>query len=150
MKLNETKYFCFFSINAFKFVSIMRRVGIIGFGELGKYLLEQMSAQPELFEVVFIYNRTPVAHPLYCSSVTQHEVDLLVEVAHPCVIRDLDLLNQGADVFVGSPTAFAEGEWTIPANVACYVPVGALWGAEDILKMKANIASLKVGVVRDL
>ncbi len=126
----------------------MKRVGIIGFGELGKYLLEQMKAHPDKFEVVFIYNRTPVDHPLFCSSVKQHKVDLVIEVAHPCVIAGLGLLELGCDVFVGSPTAFAEGDWPIPENVACYVPVGALWGAEDILKMKANIATLTVTMAK--
>jgi aspartate dehydrogenase len=122
------------------------RVGIVGFGELGKYLLDQMKQQPDKFEVVFIHNRTPVDHPLFVSSVKGHAVDLVVEVAHPCVIKNLGLLELGCDVFVGSPTAFAEGEWSVPANVAVFVPVGALWGADDISKMRANIASLTVSM----
>jgi aspartate dehydrogenase len=125
------------------------RVGIVGFGELGKYLLAELSALPDRFEVVFIYNRTPVAHPLYVASVTERRVDLLVEVAHPCVIRDLGLLHLGADLFVGSPTAFASGEeLVIPTGVACYVPVGALWGAEDILKLQSNLAGLAVTMAK--
>ena len=124
------------------------RVGIIGFGELGKYLLEQLAAIPDRFQVVFVYNRTPVQHPLYVASVSEHRVNLLVEVAHPCVIRDLGLLHLGADVFVGSPTAFAGEDLPIPADVACYVPVGALWGGEDILKMQSSLAGLTVTMAK--
>ncbi len=125
------------------------RVGIVGFGELGKYLLEQLATIPDRFEVVFVYNRTPVQHALYVASVSERRVDLVVEVAHPCVVRDLGLLHLGADVFVGSPTAFATGEeLIIPADVACYVPVGALWGAEDILKMQSGLAGLTVTMAK--
>ncbi len=121
------------------------RVGIVGFGELGKYLLEKLSELPDRFHVVFVYNRTPVQHPLWVASVTAHKVDLLVEVAHPDVVRNLGLLHLGADLFVGSPTAFASGApLEIPPDVSCYVPVGALWGGEDILKLKSSLASVKV------
>lgn len=124
------------------------RVGLVGFGELGKYLLAQMEAMPDRFIVRFIWNRTPLSHPLYCASVREREVDLLVEVAHPDVVRGLGLLEVGCAVFVGSPTAFASGEWRIPAGVSCYVPVGALWGAEDIAKMRATLASVTVTMAK--
>ena len=117
------------------------RVGIVGFGALGKFLLEKMASMPERFKVVWIYNRTPIDHALYRASVTGDETDLVVEVAHPDVLTKLGLLGLGCDVFVGSPTCFASlpgDRIEIPDNVACYVPVGALWGAQDIQKMQQS------------
>jgi predicted dinucleotide-utilizing enzyme len=112
------------------------RVGIVGYGALGKFLAAKLAERPERFRLVWIYNRTPVAHPLYVSAPSGKECDLVVEVAHPEVLRTLKLLELGCDVFVGSPTCFADDtNLLIPSNVACYVPVGALWGAQDIQKM---------------
>jgi predicted dinucleotide-utilizing enzyme len=115
-------------------------VGMVGYGALGQYLVAAMEKMPERFKVVWIYNRSPVDHPLYVAEVSKGKtapVDLVVEVAHPNVLKDLKILELGCDVFIGSPTCFAQFEKVeIPSNVACYVGVGALWGAADIQKMQ--------------
>ena len=113
------------------------RVGLVGFGALGRFLAERLEAEPG-YRLVWIYNRTPVAHKLFRTTVTGADTDLVVEVAHPDVLQALQLLGLGCDVFVGSPTCFAAHEAHVPADVACYVPVGALWGAQDIAKMQRS------------
>lgn len=119
------------------------RVGLVGYGALGKFLEEQIEKDPEQrFELVWIWNRTRVEHRLWRESVQGEGCDLVVEVAHPEVVWKLRLLQLGCSVFVGSPTCFADLEEQdlerlVPPSVACYVPVGALWGAQDILKMRS-------------
>lgn len=80
------------------------------------------------------------------------DIDLIVEVAHPKIIADYgELILEHTDLFVGSPTCFADQElFEKLKNSASrfgrklLVPSGALWGANDIQKM-AEVGSLKVG-----
>ncbi|NXA44120.1 ASPD dehydrogenase, partial [Eudromia elegans] len=70
-------------------------------------------------------------------------VDLVVEVAHPCVAQEHgeDILAH-ADFMLGSPTALAHEDTERRLRAAAargghtlYVPRGALWGCEDIERM---------------
>ncbi|XP_062368545.1 aspartate dehydrogenase domain-containing protein [Cinclus cinclus] len=70
-------------------------------------------------------------------------VDLVVEVAHPCVVQEHgeDILKH-ADFMVGSPSALADAvterrlrEAAARGGHTLYVPRGALWGCEDIARM---------------
>lgn len=73
-------------------------------------------------------------------------VDLIAEVCHPQVVAEWGLPLLGyADLLVGSPTAFASSsvETAVRERLAepaqrhgCYLASGALWGVEDIAKMK--------------
>ena len=78
-------------------------------------------------------------------STPSNAVDIIVEVSHPMMYATHGLLFlKYSSLFVGSPTALADAELlqqlkqyaeTNPAGHAMYVPSGALWGADDILKM---------------
>ncbi|XP_057253838.1 aspartate dehydrogenase domain-containing protein, partial [Pezoporus wallicus] len=71
------------------------------------------------------------------------EVELVVEVAHPCVVTEYgeEILSR-ADFMVGSPTALSEAgaerrlrEAAARGGHTLYVPRGAMWGSEDIERM---------------
>ncbi|KAL9653925.1 hypothetical protein ABK040_014139 [Willaertia magna] len=133
------------------------RLGIVGYGNLGKFLVNAVlsnSEASELFEISFVWNRSfekmeedkqlkPEWLLRDLNDFKQKQVDLIVEVAHPDIIatHGHEFLSH-CDLFVGSPTAFADAEvekrirQTInDKKYGCYIPSGALWGANDIAKM---------------
>lgn len=129
------------------------KLAILGFGSLGQYLFKHITEKySNDFEIVFIWNRNKdKLNSLPENWRATHEdleleikakgknVDLFVEVAHPDIIAKYGALClQYGNLFVGSPTAFAnqEVETTLRKIVeqhdfkhAVYVPSGALWGA---------------------
>jgi aspartate dehydrogenase len=134
-----------------------RRVGIVGFGHLGEFLLNKMLHDPrgrEAFELAFVWNRSavkvaasglvpPEAICTDLADVAAFAPDVIVEVCHPDVVREHGAAFLAvADFYMGSPTAFADAgtEAALRAAAAAgphglYVPSGALWGAADIARM---------------
>ncbi|KAG1700037.1 putative L-aspartate dehydrogenase [Nymphon striatum] len=135
-----------------------RRVGVIGYGNLGQTLVDEILKNTEEYELAFVWNRTKDA--LYNSELDpkyylrniedfkSYKPDLVVEVAHP-IISDKygeDILKE-ADYMIGSPSALANAELERKLRSAAkshglYVPSGAFWGGEDIKKM-ADLKTLK-------
>ena len=127
------------------------KLGIVGFGSLGKYIYNAAKENPEI-EVVWVWNRSLEAlqelpEELHLNNLDnvgdKAKVDLIVEVAHPSITKNYGaMFLKHANYFVGSPTCFADAqveEEIRGALVNCpysvYVPSGALWGAQDIRKM---------------
>jgi aspartate dehydrogenase len=111
-----------------------RRVGILGYGEVGKFLAEALLDREEaqaVAELAFVWNRSegrlrenearvPERHWLVGADLgaalsdwkgAGGEVDLIVEMSHPAVVHEFGarLLDE-ADLLVGSPSAFARQE----------------------------------------
>jgi len=143
----------FFDFNHFE---EMTRIGIVGFGSLGKYLYDAIEKNEQM-SVVWVWNRSgevldtlPEEQRLFSLAdfVNKPSVDLIVEVAHPSITEQYgELFLQHADYFVGSPTCFASQSvedkirtcLSSPNNThTVYVPSGALWGAQDIFKMASS------------
>lgn len=142
-----------------------KRVGVVGFGSLGSYLVNHILDHPQQFELVFVWNRniekvdadsripkSAILRNLDELSAESHAVDLIVEVSHPSITEKYAAkFLQMADYFVGSPTAFASENLDSLVK-ACqekqefpygmFVPAGALWGVHDIKKM-ADIGTLR-------
>ncbi|XP_075771010.1 uncharacterized protein LOC102452260 isoform X2 [Pelodiscus sinensis] len=131
-----------------------RKVGIVGFGHLGQYLVQRLQDEGagHGLELGFVWNRdarklrgqVPASLQLQdLSRVPEWAVDLIVEVAHPCIAQDHgEAFLSGADFMVGSPTALADQATETRLRDAArrgghtlYVPRGALWGGEDIQRM---------------
>lgn len=142
-----------------------RRVGIVGYGTLGRHLAERVQgddAAAAALELAFVWNRNPepvaadVASGALPPGVLLADLDafasrgaeLIVEVAHPSITaRHGAAFLRAADYLVGSPTCFAEA--AVESAVRCqlaenlasgrrgslYIPSGALWGIHDIQKM---------------
>ncbi|GFT91847.1 putative L-aspartate dehydrogenase [Nephila pilipes] len=126
-----------------------RRVGILGFGKLGKFLASKI-IESNSFELAFIWNRTAtvfdesVDSNLILDSINDfksRKPDIVVEVAHPSVTKTCGkYILEYCDYMIGSPTALCDEnllkELKAAANInTLYIPSGALWGGEDIRKM---------------
>ena len=141
-----------------------RRIGIVGYGALGQFLVSRIAEEPSL-ELAFVWNRSPgvvqscprVPPAAVCrelSAAASFRPDLIVEVCHPAVLREHGAaLLAVADLYMGSPTAFADAgvEAALRAAAAAgphglYVPCGALWGAADLARMadRGSLAALSV------
>lgn len=135
-----------------------RRVGIVGYGHIGKYLVEEILKRNDL-ELSFVWNRTSEAlrnkvDDRYIlddlSSIEKRTPDLIVEVAHPSITVEFgESFLDVADYMIGSPTALANSDvekrlrWKASSgSYGIYIPSGALWGGADIKKM-ADIGTLK-------
>jgi predicted dinucleotide-utilizing enzyme len=108
-----------------------------------------MLEHPELFSVVWVYNRSPqklegLPSTLPLLSLGDHASrpgDLIVEVAHPTITAEFGASFMAhSHLFLGSPTACASpGTYALlregSVGRALFVPSGALWGAGDIAKM---------------
>mmetsp|Transcript_3563 Transcript_3563/g.13639 ORF Transcript_3563/g.13639 Transcript_3563/m.13639 type:complete len:276 (-) Transcript_3563:1441-2268(-) len=124
------------------------KVGILGFGHLGQYLAEHLAKTPN-YEISFIWNRSPDKIPDKLpilrdepKNFKKHfpQTNLIIEVAHPLVTKqNIHAILQECDFICGSPTVFAEMNMQDIVNndskYGLYVPVGAMWGANDIQKM---------------
>jgi len=131
------------------------RVGIVGYGNTGKYLLTHILNNPKVssrFALAFVWNRTfskveedkLVPKDAYLQNLddfASKKPDLIVEVAHPSITKDYGVaFVQYCDYFVGSPTTFADQKVETALRTAAnkhgvYIPAGALWGANDIQKL---------------
>ena len=148
-----------------------RRVGVLGCGALGEYLIRFL-ARHDALELSFAWNRTDarldalvaagaVPPSARCGSgelagaVSRFGADVVIEVCHPDVTAAHGdaVLRAGADFVCGSPTALADASLLaalLAASAAggggLYVPAGALWGARDIARLSARgaLAALTV------
>ncbi|CAL1270354.1 unnamed protein product [Larinioides sclopetarius] len=126
-----------------------RRVGILGYGNLGKFLATKI-IESSNFELAFVWNRTKVVLEECIESCVvldnisdfkSRTPDIVVEVAHPSVTKNYGKrILEYCDYMIGSPTALSDEflfeELKAAARVnGLYVPSGALWGGEDIRKM---------------
>ncbi|KAM8927503.1 aspartate dehydrogenase domain-containing protein [Pelodytes ibericus] len=137
------------------------RIGIVGYGHIGMYLVNQIqeNGQKHQLELAFVWNRSVeklegrVAPDIQLRDLSQfHErrADLIVEVAHPCIVKEYgERFLSVANLLIGSPTAFADQstesrlrERARLSGHTLYIPSGALWGGEDIQKM-ADRGALK-------
>jgi len=144
-----------------------QRIGIVGFGHLGQFIVNAILKDPEIskgFELAFIWNRS--IERVICDDRLKEFVlsdlndfpsrkpDLIIEVSHPTIVAEYgEKFLEHADFLVGSPTAFSNPEVESKLRKAashsrfgCYIPSGALWGAEDIRKMalRGQLTSLVI------
>lgn len=130
------------------------KVGIIGFGNLGQFLKNELDKDSN-YEVVKIWNRTSDEGNgiLPLDKITKENlkgIDLMIEVAHPDITKTYGkVILEETNLFIGSPTALSDQETYdlveklgTKYNRSIYVPTGALWAAEDIMKM-AELGQLK-------
>ncbi|XP_067143867.1 aspartate dehydrogenase domain-containing protein-like [Centruroides vittatus] len=125
-----------------------RRVGIVGYGHLGRFLYRSLRDSNN-FRVAFVWNRTPCALEDVDENLVLRELsdfhsrpaDVIVEVAHPDITakHGSDFVAV-SDYVIGSPTALADPEVESRLRTAAiqhgvYVPSGALWGGEDLQKL---------------
>ncbi|HKY79936.1 MAG TPA: aspartate dehydrogenase domain-containing protein [Sphingobium sp.] len=141
-----------------------RKVAIVGYGRLGRYLADKIAKDPavsSIMELAFLWNRSPEKFegadvpgvPCLTGDVDQAfadylernpgGVDLIVEASHPDISKQSGaLFLRHADYLITSVTALADravASGLIDAARASgrriFVPTGAGWGVQDIVKM---------------
>ncbi|XP_048374111.1 aspartate dehydrogenase domain-containing protein [Sphaerodactylus townsendi] len=131
-----------------------RRVGVVGFGHLGQYLVQRLrdDGLRHGLELAFVWNRdasklkgtVPAELQLgKLSDFSERHADIIIEVAHPCIAQvHGESFLRAADFMVGSPTALADvgterklREVARQSGHTLYIPSGALWGGQDIQRM---------------
>ncbi|XP_062993767.1 aspartate dehydrogenase domain-containing protein isoform X1 [Elgaria multicarinata webbii] len=131
-----------------------RRVGIVGYGHLGQYLVKRLQDDglQHGLELAFVWNRdagkleqtVPAELRLgKLSGFLERRADIVIEVAHPCIAQNYgESFLQAADFMVGSPTALADLGTELKLRKAgrqsghtLYIPSGALWGGQDIQRL---------------
>ncbi|XP_063326659.1 aspartate dehydrogenase domain-containing protein [Pelmatolapia mariae] len=130
------------------------RIGVVGFGHLGQYLVERIHKDgPALgLTLGFVWNRNSgklsglVPSELILgelSSFAERRCDVIIEVCHPQIVKEfgLQFLSQ-SHFMVGSPSALADPDLNQKLHQAAqkygrtlYVPSGALWGGQDIQRL---------------
>ncbi|XP_060075992.1 aspartate dehydrogenase domain-containing protein-like isoform X1 [Ylistrum balloti] len=136
------------------------RVGVVGYGNVGQYLVQQIEEHASL-ELAFVWNRTVSALDDLqnreavlenLSDFASRKADLIVEVAHPNITKQWGArFLATADYMIGSPTALSDAtlETELRNASSChglYIPTGAFWGGDDIKKMadRGTLQALKV------
>ena len=99
------------------------RVGIVGYGLLGQFLVDKIlndERASKKFEIAFVWNRTfdkvledkqlkSEWHLDNLDNFKEKNPNIIVEVAHPNIIVEYgSKFLSCCDLFVGSPTAFAD------------------------------------------
>lgn len=137
----------------------MINVAILGLGKVGQSLLEAIEGDPALknrMNITGLWNRSPeVFQDIRVSSgirvYSQMDalisdlsgIDLVVECAHPSVMRTYaSTILQKADFFISSPTAFADAGFLQAIRNRqnrsahnCYLGLGASLGVWDIIRL---------------
>lgn len=138
-------------------------IGVVGYGQLGEYLVKSILEDDKLskmFQIGFVWNRTiekvqsdkRIKPEQVLKSLDDFEsvkVDLVVEVSHPKIIAEYgERFLKHANLFVGSPTAFADPNVekklraiATQGTHGLYIPSGAFWGASDIQVFRLAIFS---------
>lgn len=131
------------------------RVGLIGFGHLGRSIYERIAAAPELgLEIAFVWNRsadklTQVPAALRLASLDEaaaRSPDLIVEVAHPGITREHGTrFLEHADYLPLSVSALVDDALhrrltdTAGANgTRLLIPHGALMGVDNLRESRES------------
>ena len=141
-----------------------KRIGIIGYGSVGQFIVRKILQEEAIgaqLELAFVWNRTterledgllPKEKMLKgkleqaFQEFTQSEppkTDLIIELAHPSIVQQFGAqFLKYCDFMPTSLTAFANQNLDLNlrhlANTfanGLYIPTGAAWGIQDILKM---------------
>ncbi|OWF44312.1 putative L-aspartate dehydrogenase [Mizuhopecten yessoensis] len=140
------------------------RVGVVGYGNLGQYLVQQIEEHASL-ELAFVWNRTVSALDGLqnkeavlenLADFPSRKADLIVEVAHPLITKQWGAKFLAmADYMIGSPTALSDAALDTDLRSSAgshglYIPTGAFWGGEDIKKMadRGTLQALSVTMTK--
>ncbi|MDF2873560.1 MAG: nadX [Sporomusa sp.] len=137
-----------------------KKVGIIGYGTIGKYIFEKLSRDG--VEFAFVFDRTAVADKKKGTIFTDSTeeivqkcaagVDLVIETATSQAVVELaPAILRFADMVVFSATAFADQEFLNRIHQICqtsqhklYIPHGAILGLDGIIDGKDVLQEVSV------
>ncbi|XP_062294300.1 aspartate dehydrogenase domain-containing protein [Scomber scombrus] len=143
-----------------------QRIGVVGYGHLGQYLVERILKDGAALglTLAFVWNRNSeklkgfIPDELILgdlSTFADRRCDVIVEVCHPQIVKEFGLhfLSQ-SHFMVGSPSALSDPDLNLKLRQAAqlhgrtlYVPSGALWGGQDIQRLNDS-GALKALFIR--
>ena len=138
-----------------------KRIGIVGFGFIGRHVYEQVLGNPDGgLAIAFVHNRSPARLAEVPADVVLADLgafagrdpDLVVEVAHPAVTRDHGArFLRRCDYMPLSVTALAEEALeqalvaaALASGTRLVVPHGALVGLESLHEARASWDSVTI------
>jgi len=155
-----------------------KRIGIIGYGQIGASICEQIRQSKDLhLEVAFVYEADPqkrksIPAAVAIESMDQaagFKADLVVESAHPDAVgRFAEKVLQHTDLMIMSVSALADAELEVKIRHTCrqhgthlYIPHGATLGLDGLkdgnsiweevsITMKKNPMNLNFEAVPDI
>jgi aspartate dehydrogenase len=131
-----------------------KRIGIIGFGFIGRYIYEQIQTQETDLEVAFVWNRSAeriadlprdiILDDL--ANFADSRPDLIVELAHPAISAEYGEVFLAAtnymmlSVSAMADQALAEAlqKTALEAGNSLFIPHGALIGVDSLQEGLAN------------
>ena len=140
-----------------------KRIGLIGFGFIGQYLLAQ-AEKDDSFQIDFVYDvdsqKTAALEPSVqlkrLSQLADRDIDLVVEAAHPQAVKDLgpEIITR-ADLLILSLTALADDAFrtmmhrrAAAENQHIYIPHGAVLGLDGLHDGRQIIDSVSITTVK--
>jgi aspartate dehydrogenase len=132
------------------------RVGIVGYGQIGSYVYDQIGKHPEYgVEIVFVHDAITERLATLPTGVVLHDIhafaerkpDLVCELAHRDVSKQYGVMFlQDADYFALSITAFADAELDQALREAALangrrllVPHGGIMGLDAIIETRDDL-----------
>ena len=140
-----------------------KRIGLVGFGFIGQYLLAK-AEKDDFIQIDFVYDVDPqrtanLKSSLVLTNMNQlpdRNVDLVVEAAHPQAVRDLapKIITQ-TDLLIFSLTSLADDAfreqmcWCAEAaNRRIYIPHGAVLGLDGLHDGREVIDTVSITTVK--
>ena len=136
------------------------RIGVIGYGYIGRSIVERIADTGGRFETAFVYNRSPEAmaqlDPDSCledlTTAASRSPNLIVECAHPGITERLgSQFLRFASYMPLSVTALADDvlratlEDSARENgTSLFIPAGALVGGDEMLMRKGNWSRVRI------
>jgi predicted dinucleotide-utilizing enzyme len=125
-----------------------KRIGIIGFGFIGRYIYQQIQEHEPDMEVAFVWNRSPESISNLPEDIILHDLadfsdskpDLIVELAHPAISAEYgEVFLASTNYMMLSVTAMADQDLAerlqnaaLKANNKLFIPHGALIGVDSL------------------
>ena len=140
--------------------SVRPRIGIVGYGFIGQSLVERITAANSEMDIAFVYNRSPdklsdldpslVIDDL--SKVSEYDVDLIVETAHPGITNDYGVsFLRHCNYMPLSTTALVDDglrqelmDVAGANNTRLYLAAGALIGGSALLMRSGQWRQVKI------
>ena len=144
----------------------VKNIGLIGFGKLGQYLLDQFYYQDvnrDKINICFIWNRSPIPQDKIPKDIKilksidefdQYDLDLIVEVAHPNIIKTWgQRFLQKTNLFISSSTVFCDHhfeknflKFATNGPNCLILAKGALSGLHDLLELADHNSIEKLSI----
>ena len=136
------------------------RIGVVGYGYIGRSIVERVAASGGRFETAFVYNRSPGAlaglDPALrlddLGKAAERRPDLIVECAHPGITERFGAsFLRFAGYMPLSVTALADDalraaleEAAEESGTSLFLPAGALLGGDELLMRRGGWSRVRI------